>query len=165
MEALGTMAGCIAHDCKDLIPAIWVGDLIILNPDKQASDFPGVRPVRSSCTCIGLGPPCRHFKPNGVETNIRFYNPKLEVKKEAPEDYERDRSRNSSAIMDLNMRALDGTPHLEKLRKMDPGLKILTARGFAIDAKTTRFLNEHYVGFLREVFKVREFLKASQLGL
>ena len=126
MEALGTQAGCIAHDCKNLTPVILgYGDLLILNADKQAPNFPGVREVREAPARASELVNYVLTSSRTVQTNIRPFNSKHEVKQEALEEYKGDRSRISLAIMDLNMPACTGSDALKSYSKSTPNSRSL----------------------------------------
>jgi len=73
--------------------------------------------------------------------------------------FRRDRESVSLILLDLTMPVLDGEAVLERLREIDPNVRVILSSGFSESEATRRFEGKHLSGFLQKPYT------AQSLGL
>jgi DNA-binding NtrC family response regulator len=62
-------------------------------------------------------------------------------------------------ILDMIMPDMGGSEVYEKIRKIDPEVKILLSSGYSIDGQATEILKKGCNGFIQKPFNLKDFSK------
>jgi len=69
--------------------------------------------------------------------------------------FRRDREKVSLVVLDLTMPVLDGEAVLERLREIDPDVRVVLSTGFSASEATRRFAGKRLCGFLQKPYTVQ----------
>ena len=75
--------------------------------------------------------------------------------KEALEVYRQNSQRVAIVILDLIMPQMSGGETYDKLKEMDPNLKVLLSSGYSVDGQATDILNRGCDGFIQKPFTLK----------
>ena len=76
--------------------------------------------------------------------------------KEAVEVYEEDRDEIEMVILDMIMPEMGGGETYDKLKEINPEIKVLLSSGYSVDGKATEILDRGCDGFLQKPFNVKD---------
>jgi nitrogen-specific signal transduction histidine kinase/CheY-like chemotaxis protein len=76
--------------------------------------------------------------------------------KEAIEFYQENKSEIDMVILDMVMPEMSGGATFDKLREINPALKVLLASGYSVDGQAARILKRGCDGFIQKPFNVKE---------
>ncbi len=76
--------------------------------------------------------------------------------KEAVEVYQQNRQMVAMVILDLIMPEMGGGETYDRLKEMDPNVRVLLASGYSLDGQATEILNRGCDGFIQKPFNLRE---------
>ncbi len=76
--------------------------------------------------------------------------------------YSREPDRYDAVILDLSMPGMDGRECYEKLRKIDPAVKVILATGFSRNGRVKELIDMGVMGFLQKPFRMKDL--AEMLG-
>jgi CheY-like chemotaxis protein len=75
--------------------------------------------------------------------------------KEAIEVYQQNRQKVAMVILDLIMPEMGGGETYDRLKEMDPNVKVLLASGYSLDGQATEILNRGCDGFIQKPFSIK----------
>ncbi len=76
--------------------------------------------------------------------------------KEAIEIYEKNKGRIDMVILDMIMPDMSGGETYEKIKEINPEVKVLLSSGYSIDGRATEILDRGCRGFIQKPFKMKE---------
>ncbi len=76
--------------------------------------------------------------------------------KEAIEVYQQNRQKVAMIILDLIMPEMGGGETYDRLKEIDPKVKVLLSSGYSLDGQATEILNRGCNGFLQKPFSIRD---------
>ena len=76
--------------------------------------------------------------------------------KEAVELYEKNKGQIDIVVLDMIMPDMSGSMTYDRMKEIDPDIKVLLASGYSIDGQATEILNRGCNGFIQKPFKVKE---------
>jgi two-component system cell cycle sensor histidine kinase/response regulator CckA len=76
--------------------------------------------------------------------------------KEAIEVYQQNRQKVAMIILDLIMPEMGGGETYDRLKEIDPNVKVLLSSGYSIDGQATEILKRGCNGFLQKPFSMRD---------
>jgi CheY-like chemotaxis protein len=76
--------------------------------------------------------------------------------KEAIEIYQQNRQKVAMIILDLIMPEMGGGETYDRLKEIDPKVKVLLSSGYSLDGQATEILNRGCNGFLQKPFSIRD---------
>ncbi len=76
--------------------------------------------------------------------------------KEAIEIYEKNKERIDIVILDMIMPDMSGSVTYDRIKEIDPDIKVLLSSGYSINGQATEILNRGCNGFIQKPFKVKE---------
>jgi two-component system, cell cycle sensor histidine kinase and response regulator CckA len=76
--------------------------------------------------------------------------------KEAIEIYEKNKERIDMVVLDMIMPNMSGAQTYERLKDINPGVKVLLSSGYSIDGQATDILEGGCNGFIQKPFKMKE---------
>ena len=76
--------------------------------------------------------------------------------KEAVEIYENNKERIDIVVLDMIMPDMSGSDTYDRMKEIDPHIKVLLASGYSINGQATEILDRGCNGFIQKPFKVRE---------
>jgi PAS domain S-box-containing protein len=76
--------------------------------------------------------------------------------KEAIEVYQQNRQKVAMIILDLIMPEMGGGETYDRLKKIDPNVKVLLSSGYSLDGQATEILNRGCNGFLQKPFSMKD---------
>jgi len=76
--------------------------------------------------------------------------------KEAIEVYQQNRQKVAMIILDLIMPEMGGGETYDRLKEIDPNVKVLLSSGYSLDGQATEILNRGCNGFLQKPFSMRD---------
>ncbi|MGD9335171.1 MAG: PAS domain S-box protein [Desulfobacterales bacterium] len=79
--------------------------------------------------------------------------------KEAVEIYEKNVEKIDMVMLDIIMPVMDGTETYDKLKKINPDIKVLLSSGYGINGQATEILNRGCNGFIQKPFNMRALSK------
>jgi CheY-like chemotaxis protein len=83
---------------------------------------------------------------------------------EAVEVYERERDKIALIVLDLTMPRLSGREALQRLRKINPQVRVLFSSGYSAE-KLTEADRSHIQGFIAKPYRERDLVHAVQAAL
>ena len=75
--------------------------------------------------------------------------------KEAIEVYQQNRQKVAMVILDLIMPEMDGGETYDRLKEMDPNVKVLLSSGYSLDGQATEILKRGCDGFIQKPFSIK----------
>ena len=75
--------------------------------------------------------------------------------KEAIEVYQQNRQKVAMVILDLIMPEMGGGETYDRLKEMDPNVKVLLSSGYSLDGQATEILNRGCDGFIQKPFSMK----------
>jgi two-component system cell cycle sensor histidine kinase/response regulator CckA len=75
--------------------------------------------------------------------------------KEAIEVYQQNRQIVAMVILDLIMPEMGGGETYDRLKEMDPNVKVLLSSGYSLDGQATEILNRGCDGFIQKPFSIK----------
>jgi len=75
--------------------------------------------------------------------------------KEAIEVYQQNRQKVAMVILDLIMPEMGGGETYDRLKEIDPNVKVLLASGYSLDGQATEILNRGCNGFIQKPFSIK----------
>jgi CheY-like chemotaxis protein len=75
--------------------------------------------------------------------------------KEAIEVYQQNRQIVAMVILDLIMPGMGGGETYDRLKEMDPNVKVLLSSGYSLDGQATEILNRGCDGFIQKPFSIK----------
>ena len=75
--------------------------------------------------------------------------------KEALELYEANRDRIDMVVLDMVMPKMGGGDTYEKLKEIDPAVKVLLSSGYSIDGQASKILSRGCDGFIQKPFDIK----------
>jgi CheY-like chemotaxis protein len=75
--------------------------------------------------------------------------------KEAIEVYQQNRQKVAMVILDLIMPEMGGGETYDRLKEMDPNVKVLLSSGYSLDGQATEILNRGCDGFIQKPFSIK----------
>jgi DNA-binding NtrC family response regulator len=79
--------------------------------------------------------------------------------KEAIEVYKANQDRIDMAILDMILPDMSGMDTYEKLKEINPGIKVLLASGYGIDSQASNIMERGCDGFIQKPFNMSELIK------
>jgi len=76
--------------------------------------------------------------------------------REAIETYEKNKERIDMVLLDMVMPDMSGGETYDKLKKINPDIKILLASGYSMNGQATEIMDRGCSGFIQKPFKMRE---------
>jgi len=76
--------------------------------------------------------------------------------KEAIEVYEKNKDRIDIVILDMIMPDMSGSDTYDRLKEIDPEIKVLLSSGYSVDGQATEIINRGCKGFIQKPFKMEE---------
>ena len=76
--------------------------------------------------------------------------------KEAIEIYEKNKEQIDIVILDMIMPDMSGSVTYDRMKEIDPDIKVLLASGYSINGQATEILNRGCNGFIQKPFKVKK---------
>ena len=76
--------------------------------------------------------------------------------KEAIEIYEENEERIDIVILDMIMPDMSGSDTYDRMKEIDPDIKVLLSSGYSIDGRATEILDRGCNGFIQKPFKMKE---------
>jgi len=76
--------------------------------------------------------------------------------KEAIEVYEKNKDRIDMVILDMIMPDMSGSVTYDRLKEIDPEIKVLLSSGYSVDGQATEIINRGCKGFIQKPFKMEE---------
>jgi CheY-like chemotaxis protein len=76
--------------------------------------------------------------------------------KDAIEVYQQNRQKVAMVILDLIMPEMSGGETYDRLKEMDPNVKVLLASGYSLDGQATEILNRGCDGFIQKPFQLKD---------
>jgi CheY-like chemotaxis protein len=76
--------------------------------------------------------------------------------KEAIEVYQQNRQKVAMIFLDLIMPEMGGGETYDRLKEIDPNVKVLLSSGYSLDGQATEILNRGCNGFLQKPFSMRD---------
>ena len=76
--------------------------------------------------------------------------------KEAVEIYEKNKGQIDIVVLDMIMPDMSGSMTYDRMKEIDPDIKVLLASGYSIDGQATEILDRGYDGFIQKPFKIKE---------
>ena len=59
-------------------------------------------------------------------------------------------------ILDMIMPEMDGGETYDKMKKIDPDIKVLLSSGYSVDGQATEILERGCSGFIQKPFKIKK---------
>ncbi|MBW1707838.1 MAG: response regulator, partial [Deltaproteobacteria bacterium] len=75
--------------------------------------------------------------------------------KEATEIYKKNKDKIAIIILDMIMPAMSGSDTFDKLREINPGIKVLLSSGYSINGQATEILGRGCDGFIQKPFNMK----------
>jgi two-component system cell cycle sensor histidine kinase/response regulator CckA len=75
---------------------------------------------------------------------------------EALEVYEKEQDRIDLVLLDMIMPGMSGGKVFDRLRKMNPGVKVILSSGYSIGGEASKILARGCKGFIQKPFGIRE---------
>jgi len=100
----------------------------------------------------------KHILDVGVQI-LKFFGYKvLEAGggKEALEIYRSEKDEIAMVILDMIMPGMGGGETYDKLKEIDPNIKVLLSSGYSIDGEATEILERGCIGFIQKPFNMKE---------
>jgi two-component system, cell cycle sensor histidine kinase and response regulator CckA len=76
--------------------------------------------------------------------------------KEAIEVYEENKERIDIVLLDMIMPDMSGSDTYDRMKKIDPDIKVLLASGYSINGQATEIMDRGCNGFIQKPFKMKE---------
>ena len=76
--------------------------------------------------------------------------------KEAVEVYEKNKDRIDMVILDMIMPDMSGSVTYDRMKEIDPDIKVLLASGYSINGQATEIMDRGCNGFIQKPFKIKE---------
>ena len=76
--------------------------------------------------------------------------------KEAVEIYEKNKGQIDIVVLDMIMPDMSGSMTYDRMKEIDPGIKVLLASGYSINGQATEILDRGCDGFIQKPFRVKE---------
>ena len=76
--------------------------------------------------------------------------------KEAVEIYEKNKERIDIVLLDMIMPDKSGSDTYDKMKKIDPDIKVLLSSGYSINGQATEIMDRGCNGFIQKPFKMKE---------
>ena len=77
--------------------------------------------------------------------------------REAIETYEKNKERIDIVLLDMIMPDMSGGETYDKLKEINPGIKVLLASGYSMNRTATGIMDRGCNGFIQKPFKMKEF--------
>jgi CheY-like chemotaxis protein len=77
--------------------------------------------------------------------------------KETIEVYKKNRDKIAMVILDMIMPGMGGGETYDRLKKINPEIKVLLSSGYSIDGQATEILQRGCNGFIQKPFKIKEW--------
>ena len=78
---------------------------------------------------------------------------------QALEIFEAEHDHIDLVVLDMIMPEMTGGEVFDRLRKIDPGIKVLLSSGYSINGEATEILDRGCDGFIQKPFKVENFAR------
>jgi CheY-like chemotaxis protein len=85
--------------------------------------------------------------------------------REAVELYQGNKDRVDMVVLDMIMPEMGGGEVFDKIKEIDPGVKVLLSSGYSIDSQAKEILARGCRGFIQKPFSVKEFSSAVKVVL
>ena len=79
--------------------------------------------------------------------------------KDAIEVYKANQDRIDMAVLDMILPDMSGMDTYEKLKEINPGIKVLLASGYEIDSQASNIMERGCDGFIQKPFNMSELIK------
>ena len=79
--------------------------------------------------------------------------------KEAVEIYEKNMEKIDMVILDIIMPVMDGAETYDKLKEINPDIKVLLSSGYGINGQATKIMDRGCSGFIQKPFNIRTLSK------
>ena len=76
--------------------------------------------------------------------------------KEAVEIYEKNKDRIDIVVLDMIMPDMSGSDTYDRMKKINPDIKILLSSGYSINGQATEIMDRGCDGFIQKPFKLKE---------
>jgi CheY-like chemotaxis protein len=76
--------------------------------------------------------------------------------KEAIEIYEKNKEQIDIVLLDMIMPDMSGSDTYDKMKKIDPDIKVLLSSGYSINGQATEIMDRGCNGFIQKPFKMKE---------
>ena len=76
--------------------------------------------------------------------------------KEAVEIYEKNKDRIDIVILDMIMPDMSGSVTYDRMKEIDPGIKVLLSSGYSVNGQGTEIMGRGCNGFIQKPFKIKE---------
>ena len=76
--------------------------------------------------------------------------------KEAVEIYEKNKDRIDMLVLDMIMPDMSGSVTYDRLKEIDPDIKVLLSSGYSINGQATEIMDRGCNGFIQKPFKLKE---------
>ena len=76
--------------------------------------------------------------------------------KEAIEIYEKNKERIDIVLLDMIMPDMSGSDTYDRMKEIDPDIKVLLSSGYSINGQATEILDRGCNGFIQKPFKMKE---------
>ena len=76
--------------------------------------------------------------------------------KEACEIYEKNKEQIDIVLLDMIMPDMSGSDTYDKMKKIDPDIKVLLSSGYSINGQATEIMDRGCNGFIQKPFKMKE---------
>ncbi len=84
--------------------------------------------------------------------------------KEAIDVYKKNRERIGLVVLDMIIPGMNGGETYDRLRKLNPDIKVLLSSGYSIDGEATKILERGCNGFIQKPFSIKQLsLKISEI--
>lgn len=80
--------------------------------------------------------------------------------KEALESYEKNKEEIDIVILDMIMPQMSGGKAYDKLKQINPDIKVLISSGYSINGQGTKILNRGCSGFIQKPFNMKELSRS-----
>ena len=77
--------------------------------------------------------------------------------REAIETYEKNKERIDIVLLDMIMPDMSGGETYDKLKEINPDIKVLLASGYSMNGTATEIMDRGCNGFIQKPFKMKEF--------
>ena len=79
--------------------------------------------------------------------------------REAIESYKQNQDKVDMVILDMIMPDIGGSETYDKLKEINPGVKVLLSSGYSIDGEATKILERGCNGFIQKPFNMADLSK------
>ena len=76
--------------------------------------------------------------------------------KKAIDVYKKNRERIGLVILDMIIPGMNGGETYDRLKKLNPDIKVLLSSGYSIDGEATQILNRGCNGFIQKPFSIKQ---------